>query len=92
MDGFREFVGSTGFDEVFDLNPQFKRELMQDEVKLLRFGFRLLKQVLFGEKSIELKPDAAHKRIARYRDRKVEADKAVQLAEAQDRLYESLGD
>jgi len=92
LDGFREFVSSPGFDEVFDLDPQFKRDLMQDEVKLLRFGFRLLKQVLFGEKAIELRPDAAQKRIARYRDRKVEADKAVQLAEAQDRLYDSLGE
>jgi Fe-S-cluster containining protein len=92
VDGFREFVGSPGFDEVFDLDPQFKRELMLDEVKLLRFGFRLLKQVLFGEKTIELKPDAAQKRIARYGERKAQTDKAAQLAEAQDRLYESLGD
>jgi hypothetical protein len=92
LDGFREFVGSAGFDEVFDLDPQFKRDLMQDEVKLLRFGFRLLKQVLFGEKTIELRPDAAHKRIARHRQRKVETDKAAWLAEAQDRLYESLGE
>jgi hypothetical protein len=92
VDGFREFVGSAGFDEVFDLDPQFKRELMHDDVKLHRFGFRLLKQVLFGEKTIELRPDAAQKRSARFAERKVEADTAAQLAEAQDRLYESLGD
>jgi Fe-S-cluster containining protein len=92
LDGFREFVGSPGFDEVFDLDPQFKRDLMPDEVKLLRFGFRLLKQVLFGEKTIELRPDAAQKRIARHRECKEETDKATRLAEAQDRLYDSLGD
>jgi len=92
MDGFRDFIGSAGFDEVFDLDPQLKRDLAQDEVKRLRFGFRLLKQVLFGEKSIALRPDAAQKRIARYGERKVGSDKAVQLSAAQDRLYESLGE
>ncbi|MBI3067873.1 MAG: YkgJ family cysteine cluster protein [Betaproteobacteria bacterium] len=94
VDGFREFVRSPGFDEVFDLDPAFKEELMHDEVKLLKFGFRLLRQVLFGEKTIALKPDAVEKRIERYRRRNAQApaDKAQALADAQDRLYESLDD
>jgi len=94
IDGFRAFVASAGFDEVFDLEPAFKQELMQDEVKLLKFGFRLLKQTLFGERTIPLKPDASHKRTERYRQRKAlsPTDKAEELANAQDKLYESLGD
>ncbi|MFN7085321.1 MAG: YkgJ family cysteine cluster protein [Burkholderiales bacterium] len=94
LDGFRAFVASAGFDEVFDLEPAFKQALMHDEVKLLKFGFRLLKQTLFGEKTIPLKPDASHKRIERYKQRKALAptDKAAELADAQDKLYESLGD
>lgn len=94
IDGFRAFVASPGFDEVFELEPAFKRELMQDEVKLLKFGFRLLKQVLFGEMTIPLRPDARAKRIERYRQRKAlsATDKAAELANAQDSIYESLGD
>ncbi|MBI4206372.1 MAG: YkgJ family cysteine cluster protein [Betaproteobacteria bacterium] len=94
IEGFREFVSSPAFDEVFDLDPAFKRALAQDEVKLLKFGFRLLKQVLFGEMTIPLKADAREKRLERYRQRKgiSLADKAETLANAQDTLYESLGD
>ena len=94
IDGFRAFVASAGFDEVFDLEPAFKQELMQDEVKLLKFGFRLLKQTLFGERTIPLRPDASHKRTERHRQRKAlsPTDKAEELANAQDKLYESLGD
>ncbi len=91
-DGFREFVASPGFNEVFDLDPGFKHELMQDEVKLLRFGLRLLRQVLFGDNTIPLQPDAAAKRVARYKERKAQTDTASQLADSQDRLYESLGE
>ena len=94
IDGFRDFVASAGFDEVFDLEPAFKQELMQDGVKLLKFGFRLLKQTLFGEKTIPLKPDAAHQRLERYKQRTAlsATNKAEELADAQDKLYESLGD
>ena len=94
LDGWRAFVASAGFDEVFDLEPAFRQELMQDEIKLLKFGFKLLKQVLFGEKTIALKPDAVQKRSARYRERLAErsAGRADDLADAQDKIYESLGD
>lgn len=94
IDGFREFVASAGFDEVFDLEPAFRHELMQDDLKLLQFGFRLLKQVLFGELTIALKADAAQTRGERYKQRKAlsETNKAEDLANDQDKLYESLGD
>ncbi len=94
IDGFREFVRSSGFNEVFDLDPAFKEELLHDEVKLLRFSFRLLKQVLFGEATIPLKPGACEKRSERYRERKalLSTGKAQALADAQDKLYESLGE
>lgn len=94
IDSFRDFVASPGFDEVFDLDPAFKQELTRDEAKLLKFGFRLLKQVLFGEKTIPLKPDAARKRIERYKQRQTASltGRAEELANAQDKLYESLGE
>lgn len=92
IDGFRDFVKSPGFNEVFDLDPALEQEIAEDEVKLLRFGFRLLKQVLFGEKTIALKPDAADKRIERYQQRQAQnaADHAQDIANDQDRIYQSL--
>lgn len=92
LDGFRAFVASPSFGEVFDLEPSFMRELMSDEVKLMQFGFRLLKQVLFGEMTIALKPDAAKKRIERYKQRAtISAEtKAQRLADEQDQNYSNL--
>ena len=94
IDGFRAFVASSGFEEVFDLDPAFKQQLMADEVKLLQFGFRLLRQVLFGEQTIPLKPDARDKRIERYRQRQAQTgeQRAETLADAQDKIYQSLDD
>jgi Fe-S-cluster containining protein len=94
LDGFRDFVASAGFNEVFDLDPAFKQEMMADEIQLLRFAFRLLKQVLFGEKTISLKPGAAQQRGARYQRRKAQlsADRAENLADAQDKIYQGLDD
>ncbi|MDO8597763.1 MAG: hypothetical protein Q7R45_14220, partial [Sulfuricaulis sp.] len=94
LDGFRAFVASPGFDAVFELEPAFRQDLMQDEIHLLKFGFKLLKQVLFGEQTIPLRPDAAQKRSARYRERLAQrsAGRAGELADAQDKIYESLGD
>lgn len=92
IDGFRDFVKSPGFGEVFDLDPALRHDILEDDVKLLRFGFRLLKQVLFGEKTIALKPDAAARRIERYRQRQAHnvAGHAADIANDQDSLYQSL--
>jgi Fe-S-cluster containining protein len=94
IDGFREFVASPGFNEVFAVDPEFSSKVLADDVELLRFGFRLLRQVLFGEITIPLKEDAREKRLARRRQRTAEVgvDKAQWLADAQDQLYETPGD
>jgi Fe-S-cluster containining protein len=92
IDGFRAFVESPGFGEVFDLAPALRHDILADDIKLLRFGFRLLKQVLFGEKTIALKPDATARRIERYRQRRAQnnAGHAADIANDQDSLYQSL--
>ncbi len=94
IDGFRKFIAGAGFGEVFELDSSFRQELLHDDVKLLKFAFRLLKQVLFGERTIPLRPDAVQKRSARYRERLAQraAGRAGDLADAQDKIYESLGD
>ncbi len=65
MDSFCEFIQTDGFDEVFDLDGQTKKSLLENEELLLQFAFRFLKQVLFGEMSIPVKEDAKDKRMAR---------------------------
>lgn len=65
LDDFRQFVQSPGFLEVYDLNAETVTQLQTDEVALLKFGSKLLKQVLFGEMRIPLKADAQAKRLQR---------------------------
>ena len=68
LDGLRQFVLSDGFSEVYDLDAAAMEPLKTDDVSLLKFGFRLLKQVLFGENTIPLKADAMQKRVKRRRE------------------------
>jgi Fe-S-cluster containining protein len=94
IDGFRAFVSSPGFEELFELEPEFKRELLEDDVKLLRFAFRFLKQALFGEMSIPIRHEAAEERRERYRRKmeQYERDAADRRAIDQDEQYASLDD
>lgn len=62
LDSFRDFVQSQGFLDIYDLDEDTVQMLKTDEVALLKFGSRFLKQVLFGEPSIPLKADAQEKR------------------------------
>ena len=65
LDNFRVFVASPFFHDVYDLEPALFQKLLTDEVELLKFAARYLKQVLFGEKTIPEKPDAVEKRMKR---------------------------
>jgi len=58
IDTFREFVRSDGFHSSFALPTAEYEALLVDEVALLQFGYRLLRQVMFGEESIEVVADA----------------------------------
>ncbi|MCP4701103.1 MAG: YkgJ family cysteine cluster protein [Gammaproteobacteria bacterium] len=68
LDGFRDFTQSPGFSEVYDLDAETHEQLRTDDVILLKFGFKLLKQVLFGEMTIPLKANAEEKRRQRQRE------------------------
>ena len=65
LDNFRVFVASPFFHDVYNIEPAYFQKLLTDEVELLRFAARYLKQVLFGEKFISEKPDAVEKRKKR---------------------------
>jgi hypothetical protein len=68
LDGFRDFVQSDGFAAIYDLDTATSETFKTDDVALLKFGFRLLKQVLFGEMTIPLKSDAVQKRVQQRRE------------------------
>jgi uncharacterized protein len=67
VDKFRRFVFESRFLQVYDI-PEEALELVKnsDEV-LLRLGFDWLKNVLFNEPVIALKPEVLHDAIARAR-------------------------
>lgn len=68
LDRFREFVVSPSFNEVYDLPEELKQEIFSSETALMQFGFRFLRQVMFGEESIAMKTGAHEKRVARKRE------------------------
>lgn len=94
VERLREFVLSRAFDEAFALDPALREELMHDDAKLLVFGFRLLRQALFGEPSLAPRPGVREQRLARLRERRARAwtRHAAAVADEQDGFYESLED
>ncbi len=72
VDDFRAFVTSEGFLSGFDIDAETQKTLAEDDVELMQFGFRLLKQVLFGEMSIPIRDDARVAWEARRREMQAE--------------------
>ena len=77
IDRFRDFVGAESFANLFDLPPAEKEALLVDDVALLQFAYRFLRQVLFGQESIAVNAEAAQERLA-----KVQAKRLVEEREA----------
>ncbi len=80
LDGFREFMSTPSFDEVYEVAAAEREQLRQDDVALMRFAFRFLKQALFGENTIPERADARDKRMARRKERLREATPSDQPA------------
>ena len=59
IDRFRSFVASDSFSGIYDLPADELHAMLLDDVTLLQFGFRFLRQVLFGEETIALRQEAA---------------------------------
>lgn len=57
IDRFREFTRSEGFRSSFDVDETTYQSLETDDLALLDFGYRFLKQILFGEESIPVQED-----------------------------------
>lgn len=65
LDRFREFIKSEGFSATFDIDAELQQQLCQDELELMRFGDRIIRQIMFGEATIAKKDDAHEQMLAR---------------------------
>jgi len=90
LDRFSTFVASEGFSELYDLPAEEMQKILSDDTELMLFGFRFLKQVLYGENTIPLKNDAADKRQKHYQEKvqRLEREAAEKRATEQDGMYE----
>lgn len=86
VDRFRAFVASEAFTSVFDLPADELHAALVDDTALLQFGFRFLRQVLFGEHSIPMRADSVEQRRARLAEQRarIERDAADRLARDDD--------
>ncbi|GAB4507440.1 MAG: hypothetical protein Tsb0026_02880 [Sulfuricaulis sp.] len=49
LDNFRVFIASPFFHDVYEIESTLLQKLLTDEMQLMKFAARYLKQVLFGE-------------------------------------------
>lgn len=63
LDNFRRFVLSDKFRATYVLPDAVYAEIEHNDEELLRFSYRFLRQVLFGERSVEEVADAWEKRV-----------------------------
>ncbi|MDP1644630.1 MAG: hypothetical protein Q8L71_03885 [Thiobacillus sp.] len=90
LDRFREFLISKGFTELYDLPANEMAKLLTDDTELMLFGFRFLKQVLFGENTIAMHQETAAKRMERTQEKlqQLEAEAREKRAADADGMYE----
>lgn len=89
LDRFRNFVASDAFNEVYDLPDDLKQKIAEDEIELMQFGFRFLRQVMFSEESIAMKSDAYDKRLAKKQEREAAGLISTEPASAPESPYDN---
>lgn len=72
IDQFQNFITSEQFQDNYVLPEAELKSLANDQVAVIDFGVRLLKQVLFGEESIEERQGAADRRVERIKQKQDE--------------------
>jgi len=63
VDRFRRFVTSDSFKNMYDVSNEEFAAFEKDDIALMEFGFKLMKQVLFGELTIKEREGAYDKRV-----------------------------
>lgn len=92
IDKFREFVRMESFGKLFELPADEKEALLEDDVALLQFAFRFLRQVLFGEESIALNAEAAQERLAKVQEKRLVEEREAAKKRALESEQEMGGD
>lgn len=92
IDKFREFVRMESFGKLFELPADEKEALLKDDVALLQFAFRFLRQVLFGEESIALNAEAAQERLAKVQEKRLVEEREAAKKRALESEQEMGGD
>ena len=92
-DRFREFVAVEGFTQLYDIPADEMKKLLIDDTELMLFGFRFLKQVLFGENTIAMHQETAAKRMEKTREKlqQMEDEARAKRAAEADGMYEDEG-
>lgn len=83
-DRFKEFLNSSTFRNMYALNEEEFSTIIDDEIARLKFGYRLLRQVLFGEETIPLVEGAYEKRMEE-RGEILEARRQAEIAAHQEK-------
>ena len=91
VDRFREFTVSKGFTELYDIPVDEMKKLLTDDIELMSFGFRFLKQVLFGENTIAMHQETAAKRLeqAQKKLQQLEEEARAKRAAEADEMYKN---
>ncbi|MCU7881253.1 MAG: YkgJ family cysteine cluster protein [Candidatus Thiodiazotropha sp. (ex Lucinoma aequizonata)] len=63
IDRLRRFVLNNSFKASYDLDEKFYETIEKEDLALMQFGTRLLKQVLFGDVTIPVKKHAVEQRV-----------------------------
>lgn len=91
VDRFRRFVLSDAFKKSYELPETTYEVLRQDDIALMKFGFQLMRQVLFAEMTIPQQESAWEKR-AREREEVWNARREVEMErykKSEDDKYEN---
>ena len=88
IDRFRRFVMSDSFVKMYDITDKEYEDFETADIALMRFGFRLMRQVFFGELSIKEREGAWEKRVEERREI-LEFRKQSEIAEHQKRQEEA---
>lgn len=69
IDSFEKFTKSDSFKRLFTLDEETRKKIEKNQEALLLFAARFLKQVLFGEMSIEMSDSGIEERVESRKER-----------------------
>ncbi len=89
VDRFREFVASEGFQDVYQMPDEEQLKILSDDSTLMLFGFRFLRQVMFGEMSISMREESVAARRSRVAEKhsRLEREAAERLMRDENEMY-----